>query len=84
LAGGRFDNSEERSSAARSKTGCAAAGADAVLLMCTGHFEPVPARVPVYDAESLAQASVVEQTRPLAPPARPARCITPAIFAETG
>ena len=40
---------------------CAADGADAVLLMCTGHFEPVPARVPVYDAESLAQASVVEQ-----------------------
>jgi protein AroM len=40
---------------------CAADGADAVLLMCTGHFEPVPARVPVYDAESLAQASVVAQ-----------------------
>ena len=40
---------------------CAADGADAVLLMCTGHFEPVPARVPVYDAESLAQASVVER-----------------------
>jgi protein AroM len=40
---------------------CAADGADAVLLMCTGHFEPVPARIPVYDAESLAQASVVEQ-----------------------
>ena len=40
---------------------CAADGADAVLLMCTGHFEPVPARVPVYDAESLAQASVAEQ-----------------------
>jgi protein AroM len=40
---------------------CAADGADAVLLMCTGHFEPVPARVPVYDAESLAQTSVVEQ-----------------------
>jgi protein AroM len=40
---------------------CAADGAAAVLLMCTGHFEPVPARVPVYDAESLAQASVLEQ-----------------------
>lgn len=40
---------------------CAEDGADAVLLMCTGHFEPVPARVPVYDAESLAQAGVVEQ-----------------------
>jgi len=40
---------------------CAADGADAVLLMCTGHFEPVPARIPVYDAESLAQAGVVEQ-----------------------
>lgn len=40
---------------------CAAHGADAVLLMCTGHFEPVPARIPVYDAESLAQAGVVDQ-----------------------
>jgi protein AroM len=40
---------------------CAADGADAVLLMCTGHFEAVPARVPVYDAESLAQTGVVEE-----------------------
>lgn len=33
-------------------------GADAALLMCTGHFEPFDTSIPVYAAEPLAQAFV--------------------------
>jgi len=39
---------------------CAEDGASAVLLMCTGHFEPFASRIPVYDAESLAQKRVLD------------------------
>lgn len=38
----------------------AADGAEAALLMCTGHFEPFAASIPVYAAEPLAQQAIVE------------------------
>lgn len=38
---------------------CAADGAGAVLLMCTGHFAPFAASVPVFAAEPLAQEAIV-------------------------
>ncbi len=37
----------------------AADGADAALLMCTGHFAPFETSIPVYAAEPLAQTAVV-------------------------
>jgi protein AroM len=43
---------------------CAADGADAVLLMCTGHFEPFATSIPVYAAEPLAQEAIVRTAEP--------------------
>ncbi len=41
----------------------AADGAEAVLLMCTGHFEPFETSIPVYAAEPLAQEAIVRDVR---------------------
>ncbi|MFJ4176117.1 AroM family protein [Microbacterium sp. NPDC089696] len=38
-------------------------GAEAALLMCTGHFEPFATSIPVYAAEPLAQQAIVESVR---------------------
>lgn len=38
----------------------AADGAEAALLMCTGHFEPFETVIPVYAAEPLAQQTIAE------------------------
>lgn len=38
-------------------------GADAVLLMCTGRFEPFETRIPVHAAEPLAQEVIAREVR---------------------